>query len=307
MTWVRLDDAMLDHPKVARLSPLGLAQHVAGIVWSSRNLTDGILPRRVVNRLLDWEGIGTSMEVPADASEDIIMALRVTGWSSVNKELLPGGLWHDAESAESCSSAKCHEAPPPKEDELLIHDFLDYQRPKGEILAERNVKRSQRVAAGKARAASAGRAAGQFTSEEPAKTPANDQHATSPVPVPVPVPERQNNLAPLARVDAFFEAFYKLYPRKKDRGHALTAYKAALRKTEPGTIQAGLERALPEFAARPADKVPYPATWLRGEGWLDSPDPTSNGAGPVRDPRNDLPSAEEALRSMGYEEGQDAV
>lgn len=69
-----------------------------------------------------------------------------------------------------------------------------------------------------------------------------------------------------------FGEFYGLYPRKKARGTALKAYKAARKKATHNQILDGLRRALPDFASRPANKVPYPATWLNGEGWDDEPD-----------------------------------
>ena len=187
MTWVKLDDAILDHPKVARLSPIGLAQHVAGIVWASRNLTDGIIPDRVVNRLLDWDGIAVAAGVPVDEAQEMVTAFRVNGWRSVNIELLPGGLWHDQDTAAACPSDRCHESPAPKPDELLIHDFLVYQRSREEVLAERAGKHEAKVRGGKLRAATATRVGGRFSRSDQV-SPADHQQTTSPVPVPVPVP-----------------------------------------------------------------------------------------------------------------------
>lgn len=73
--------------------------------------------------------------------------------------------------------------------------------------------------------------------------------------------------------DAFaaFDAFWKLYPRKRDVGHARSAFIAGLKKAPLPEIMAGLDRALLTWADAEPRFIPYAATWLRGEGWLDEP------------------------------------
>lgn len=66
-----------------------------------------------------------------------------------------------------------------------------------------------------------------------------------------------------------FDAWYSLYPRKKAKGAAVKAYRAARKKASAAELVAGLRRALPEFQQRPVDKIPYPATWLNAESWND--------------------------------------
>jgi hypothetical protein len=53
MTWVRLDDNMTEHPKVAGLSNAAFRLHIHGISYCARNLTDGFIPKTVSRRLLD--------------------------------------------------------------------------------------------------------------------------------------------------------------------------------------------------------------------------------------------------------------
>lgn len=48
MTWVRLDDNMPDHPKVAGLSAVAFRVHVTGICYCARHLTDGFIPKGAV-------------------------------------------------------------------------------------------------------------------------------------------------------------------------------------------------------------------------------------------------------------------
>lgn len=57
MSWVRLDDAFLDHPKFLEVGPVAGFMAVTALAWSNRNLTDGFIPGAQVNRLVDLEGI----------------------------------------------------------------------------------------------------------------------------------------------------------------------------------------------------------------------------------------------------------
>jgi hypothetical protein len=65
---------------------------------------------------------------------------------------------------------------------------------------------------------------------------------------------------------------------------AETAYKAALRRTSHDEIMAGVDRLVADPNLPPKDLIPYPATWLRADGWKNDPyEPRSNGQGPPRD------------------------
>ena len=79
--------------------------------------------------------------------------------------------------------------------------------------------------------------------------------------------------APLTVVDDF-PAFWAAYPRKVGKRTAEQAWRAALKRATPGQIVAGLDRMLPDFRARPPDKIPHAATWLNRDGWLDEPQTT---------------------------------
>lgn len=68
MTYVRLDDKMPEHPKVARLSDRAFRIHVQGICYCQRNLSNGIVPKYVADA---W------------------------GKRCITTELVPRGLWID--------------------------------------------------------------------------------------------------------------------------------------------------------------------------------------------------------------------
>jgi hypothetical protein len=53
MTWVRLDDAFTEHPKVVAAGPLAAWLHVCALAYCNRNLTDGHVPASVARRLAD--------------------------------------------------------------------------------------------------------------------------------------------------------------------------------------------------------------------------------------------------------------
>lgn len=50
MAWVRLDDAVYDHPKLAGVPNGTLWVWVCGLAYASRHLTDGFVPSGVLRR-----------------------------------------------------------------------------------------------------------------------------------------------------------------------------------------------------------------------------------------------------------------
>lgn len=70
MTWVKLDDAFADHPKVDRLGDAAFRLHVSALCYSARLLTDGRIPARAIRRLTPT------------AELDLV------------DELIDAGLWH---------------------------------------------------------------------------------------------------------------------------------------------------------------------------------------------------------------------
>lgn len=50
MVWVRMDDGFDEHPKVLGLSDKAFRAHVSSMCYTSRNGTDGLIPRSVIER-----------------------------------------------------------------------------------------------------------------------------------------------------------------------------------------------------------------------------------------------------------------
>lgn len=107
MTWIRLDDGMLEHPKWILALQLGgdgaLHLWLRLTAWSSRHLTDGLIPAHVA----------TSVPWPRGA------ATRAKAWQALA----------EAQLIERQSNG-----------DWLLHDYLDYQPSRAKTLADRGRK-----------------------------------------------------------------------------------------------------------------------------------------------------------------------
>lgn len=107
------DDGFADHPKVEALSDSAFRLHVAGILYASRLLTDGVIPRARVPRL-------------------------VPGFRAKALTELLGGVWHEPGHA-------CPDCPQLDDGEIVIHGYLDHQKSRAQVESER-AQTSQRQA-----------------------------------------------------------------------------------------------------------------------------------------------------------------
>lgn len=156
MTWVGIDDAILDNPKIADVGPIGFALHVAGITYAARNLTDGFIPFGRADTLLPtrWATADPSAcddeacELPDDECEhskrEIVWSLaRVCGMlgqdggeviDATVQELVDAGLWRRVSGG------------------YQIHDYLVYNPSREEVHRKRTERHGAAVARGKASA-----------------------------------------------------------------------------------------------------------------------------------------------------------
>jgi hypothetical protein len=56
MTWVKLDEHFVDHPKVVTAGPLASWLFISGLCYANRLLTDGFIPEQFLDRLLVQNG-----------------------------------------------------------------------------------------------------------------------------------------------------------------------------------------------------------------------------------------------------------
>lgn len=120
MPWVRFDDQFPINRKVTRLSDAAFRLHVSAVFWCARNLTDGV--------------------VPEEDLDDVSARVRTPG--RFVPELLDRGLWHEV--GTECSSPNCPAdpnnavtAPVTADKGWIIHDYLDYQPSKDQVLTDR--------------------------------------------------------------------------------------------------------------------------------------------------------------------------
>ena len=66
-----------------------------------------------------------------------------------------------------------------------------------------------------------------------------------------------------------FDAFWKDYPRKVNKGTAKKAFEKALKQTDLQTIMAGLETLRIQVAGKGQEFIPHASSWLNGERWTD--------------------------------------
>lgn len=236
--WARLDDAILDNPKIIAAGPLGFALHVAAITWCARNLTDGFIPKRRVSQLLDLSSVQVS-----EATGGRVRHAVTT--DDVAADLAQIGLWHDHGPTWE------------------LHDFLEYNHSRAEVLAEREQRRV-RVARHRKR-----------------RRNAVTNATVTGVPVPVPVPGSQISLPSVTQGDATsprptelgFDRFWKTYPKKRHKPDAARAWQGVDGARQLEAILAGVARWTASDAWR-RGFVEDPATFLRQRQWEDPPNPT---------------------------------
>lgn len=113
MPWVKLDDHFADHPKLAAIDawerPLAVFLHIMALCWCNRHLTDGFVPKAAVERLAP-ELVDYDYE-RGNISPTLIAS-----------KLVACGLWEENQAF------------------YIIHDYLEYQPSREEVLALRETR-----------------------------------------------------------------------------------------------------------------------------------------------------------------------
>lgn len=162
MSWIKLDDQFADHPKIAVAGPLAAWLHVKALVYCGRYLTDGKIPGVIVAGLVDWTSDGVLVETSnysADRPDNTALAER----------LCAAGLWHSVEGGYE------------------IHDYLEWNPSRAQVLAERERQKASKVKAGQAGAAKRWQRDSRPDGSAMAGPMADGWQNDGPVPVPVPV------------------------------------------------------------------------------------------------------------------------
>jgi hypothetical protein len=168
MPWVRLDEAFATDPKVVEAGPLALAMQVAGLCYCNRHLTDGRIPKPIASMLLDFSGLGMRMW-----HGELMGAGEDASWELVVGDLIGAGMWH--EPGHDCGDC------PEIESGYVIHDYLEYQPSKAQVLENREKK------------SRAGRMGGQASAKARAQAPAS--------PLAIPPAQADFNPVPVSDTD----------------------------------------------------------------------------------------------------------
>ena len=237
---------MLRIPRSKRTAAIGLWT-IAG-AWSAHDLTDGFVPAFMVE---EWGGT----ESDAD-------------------ELVRAGMWAEDE----------HDGDPGYQ----FVNWAEYQPMKADVEAKREYERERKRQQRRDRN---GKFAGQgnvpnLSHRDKAGTPTvNDRDSTVPVPSR-PVPSHTNAQPTVAREPNRFPDWWAIWGKKKAKGDAEKAYKAALKKISHDDLMTKTRAYWDHVKASGTDLqyVPYPATWLRAEQWDDDLGPSQ---APRLDPMKD--------------------
>jgi len=85
---------------------------------------------------------------------------------------------------------------------------------------------------------------------------------------------------PGAVIDFEFAEFWRVFPRRDDRGHAIKAYRTARKKANQETIVEAAKRYGATRRGQDPQFTALAATWLNGERWADEPPPRNGGIMP---------------------------
>jgi len=130
MVWAKIDDEILDNPKIVRAGVFGFALHVAAITWCCRNLTDGFIPTARVTALLTLDRVEYDVANPLALIDGPDSGGGNTGLPAlvIADHLVKVGLWDDVEGG------------------FQLHDFLQFNPSRADVEAKReqNAARAKR-------------------------------------------------------------------------------------------------------------------------------------------------------------------
>ncbi len=122
MSWIRLDDQFADHPKIVAAGPLAGWLHVKAMLYCGRYLTDGHIPKAIIPSMVDWETWGVSTLVASGTFSD---SHEKPSNLELAEQLVRAGAWVRTDTG------------------FQVHDYLDYQPSRAQVLAERKATKER--------------------------------------------------------------------------------------------------------------------------------------------------------------------
>ena len=252
--WMKIDDRLHSHRKTRRIvrsddakgrdiAPMGLWV-IAGS-WAGQNGTDGWVPEHELDR---WD----------DDWEDLANRLVKAGyWWPEQHEGEPGFGFVDWEDYNPVSNASARGG---YGNHVRWHVNEGVVNPECEHCPQEPVDESS------------------IAPESPSdRTAIESDIAPDSLNIALPDPTRPDPTRPedsCASADAEreFATWWVEYPRKKGKGQAAKAYKAARKKADATELLDAIKAQRDTLTKDGVDYCPYPATWLNGERWADEAD-----------------------------------
>ncbi len=257
--WMKIDDRLHSHRKTRKvvrsdaekardIAPMGLWV-IAGS-WASQNGTDGWVPEHELDR---WD----------DDWDDLADRLVKAGyWWPERHEGEPGYGFVDWEDYNPVTEARIKSGAFAAHVRWHVNEGIvstDCEHCPQEAVDESEIPPEMGEDAGRMRAA-----LGSHVQRTCAPMPL-------PVPVPQPIPNPKDSCAS-ADAERDFATWWSAYPRKKGKGQAAKAYRAARKKTDATTLLEAVKAQREVLIKEGVNFCPHPATWLNGERWADEAD-----------------------------------
>jgi hypothetical protein len=211
MAWVRIDDQFADHPKIKSVGAVGMAIQIASICYCNRYLTDGFISWSAADALIattlapvtglvaDPATTGDEENAARTPTPNVIYELGFTsGMSGID-----ANEWHWPSIMVNANLWEL------SEDGYIIHDYLEYNPTKEEVLSVRN----QRKEAAKAAAKSTNEKRWGDRKESPTRRQSGDASGDDNGVAPNPTPnsfKEKNSPSPLFDFDQIVKDWNKL-------------------------------------------------------------------------------------------------
>lgn len=225
--FVPLDVHYQDDDKIAGVSPLAELLYIRALALAKRTGSDGLIKPRQCARLMSDLGSG---DLVGELTDVGLWATNPDGWT------ITGWFKHNTQRAESDGALGNHKRW--HVDRGVVSDECAYCIA-SDIGGESGANR------------------GRVPPESQEKL---EKEKTK---------TRANGCSPAVSVQADFDAWWPTYPRRVAKQDAQKAYTKARRTVSAAVIAEGLEQSKAQWDRenRPADKVPYAATWLNRAEW----------------------------------------
>lgn len=258
MSWLRIDDGMVDHPKIVEAGPDSIAAQLRALSWCSRLLTNGVFSRKVAERITH------------DLAPNMIAIM------------VEHGLWEAYDSANKVVSVLDLSFAV----SFRVHDYLKYNPSKRAVMQLRKNKgeagRKGGLASGVARAKhSASSLVPVLGTPKPNPNPLPKPETEPSLEASPPLPPSRRRRSGACIYPTDFLEFWETWPetRRIEKADALKAWvdlapDSALRQVILAAVKARKQSA--DWQREHGRYIPYPGRWLKKRRWEDAEPPSQS-------------------------------